>query len=166
LSFINSCHRNFFVTTPALFQMDRIFFIIVCSEVLLITCVTAQSGITQTTATLSEARYFLAATSSGDLVFFGGGWNGTALSDRVDICNVTSGIWTTATLSVPRDDLAAASLGNLVFFAGGWDGTTYSNQTDIYNVSDGRWSTATLSQARCCLAATSVGSLVLFAGGC
>jgi hypothetical protein len=30
-----------------------------------------------TTATLSEARWDLAATSSGELVFFAGGWNAT-----------------------------------------------------------------------------------------
>jgi len=125
-----------------------------------------QANITRSITTLSEARYLLAATSSGELVFFGGGYNATGPSDRVDICNVTSGSWTTATLSVPCSRLAATSSGNLVFFAGGWDGnSTFYNQVDIYNVSSGNWSTATLSQARCCLAATSVGNFVLFAGG-
>jgi hypothetical protein len=106
-------------------------------------------GLVHKTARLSEARDELAATSLGDLVFFGGGWNATGRSDRVDICNVTSGSWTTATLSIPRYRLAATSAGNLVFFAGGWNGTTSLNQVDIYNVSYGSWSTATLSQARC-----------------
>jgi hypothetical protein len=85
--------------------------------------IVGQSVITQSIATLSEARFWLAATSSGDLVIFGGGLNTTSPytpSDRVDICNVTSGIWTTATLSVPRYQLAAASSVNFVFFAGGW----------------------------------------------
>jgi hypothetical protein len=133
--------------------------------------VVAQSGITQTTATLSEARYWLAATSAGDLVFFGGGYNATPFtpSNRVDICNVTSGSWTTATLSVPRGVLAAASSGNLVFFAGGWNGTYASSSVystvDIYNMSNQSWGTASLSQARGALAATSVGNFVLFAGG-
>jgi hypothetical protein len=129
-------------------------------------CVTAQSGITQTTATLSEARYQLAATSSGELVFFGGGNATTGPSGRVDICNVTSGIWTTANLSVPREELAATSLGNLVFFAGGYDGANYYSQVDIYNTSDGTWNTSFLSRSRYALAATSVGNLVFFAGGC
>jgi len=126
--------------------------------------IVAQSGITQTTATLSQARWHLAATSSGDLVFFGGGYKGTGASDLVDICNATSGSWTTATLSIPRYGLAATSAGSLVFFAGGLNGTFF-NTVDIYNMSNGSWSTATLSQARCCLAATSVGNLVLFGGG-
>jgi hypothetical protein len=127
----------------------------------------AQQGtMNHTTATLSEARWFLAATSSGELVFFGGGYNATGPSDRVDICNVTSGIWTTATLSVARYQHAAASSGTLVFFAGGWiyQSTIY-NTVDIYNTSDGTWNTATLSSARFALAATSVGNLVFFAGG-
>jgi hypothetical protein len=55
---------------------------------------THQQGniINRTTATLSEARYWLAATSSGELVFFAGGLNATGPSARVDILNVSSGI--------------------------------------------------------------------------
>jgi hypothetical protein len=121
-----------------------------------------------TTTTLSQARSHLAATSLGELVFFGGGYVGnlaTYTSAQVDICNVTSGIWTTATLSISRSSLAAASSGNLVLFGGGFDGNSVSyNQVDIYNISDGSWSTATLSQARYALAATSVGDIVLFGG--
>jgi hypothetical protein len=122
--------------------------------------------ITHTTTTLSQDRYDLAATSSGELVFFAGGYNGVFLSDRVDIYNVTSGSWTTATLSIPRRYLAATSSQNLVFFGGGWNGTsTVYDRVDIYNTLNGSWSTATLSQPRCCLAATSVRNLVLFGGG-
>jgi hypothetical protein len=128
-----------------------------------------QGNITYTTTTLSEARYGLTATSSGELVLFGGGLNSTGASDRVDIYNVTSGSWTTATLSVPRHQLAATSSQNLVFFGGGGKEaktpTTVYDRVDIYNTSNGSWSTATLSQPRYGLAATSVGNLVLFGGG-
>jgi hypothetical protein len=152
------------------------FYIIVCylfiiynhSFICLLDFVEAQlqANITQTTVTMSQGRGNLAATSSGELVFFGGGNNATGPSDRVDIYNVTSGRWTTATLSVPRYDLAAASAGNLVFFAGGFNLPNISfDRVDIYNVSHGSWSTATLSQARYALAATSVGDSVLFGGG-
>jgi uncharacterized membrane protein len=123
------------------------------------------ANITQTIATLSEGRYQLAATSSGELIFFGGGLNATGASERVDICNVTSGSWTTATLSIPRFYLAAASSYSLVFFAGGWNGTTSFDRVDIYNVSDGSWSTATPSQAHQNFAGASVGNLVFFGGG-
>jgi hypothetical protein len=45
-----------------------------------------QGNITHTTTTLSQARCCLAATSSGELVFFAGGLNSTGQpSDRVDI---------------------------------------------------------------------------------
>jgi len=127
-----------------------------------------QTNITQATATLSEARYWLAGTSSGELVFFGGGYNTTnASTAQVDICNVTSGNWTTASLSVPRGELAATSSGNLVLFAGGSSDleANVTDHVDIYNISNGSWSTATLSQARHRLAATSVPNLVLFGGG-
>jgi predicted Ser/Thr protein kinase len=126
---------------------------------------TQQAYVTQTTATLCEARWRLAATSAGELVFFGGGSNATVPSNRVDICNVTSGNWTTATLSVPRRTASATSSGTLVFFAGGYNLSATLGQVDIYNISDGNWSTATLSQNRTFLAATSIGSLVLFGGG-
>jgi hypothetical protein len=136
----------------------------------LFVAIVGQSEITQSTATLSEARYWFAATSSADLVFFGGGYNTTTNtpSNRVDIYNVMNGSWTTATLSISRGNLAATSSGHLVFFGGGWSnnfGSTPYQQVDVYNISDSSWSTATLSQARGDLAATSVGNLVLFGGG-
>jgi hypothetical protein len=127
-----------------------------------------QGNITQTTTTLSEARAFIASTSLNELVFFGGGDNGSGAgpTNQVDICNATSGSWTTATLSLPRRRLAATSLKNVVLFGGGWNGvSTYYNNVDIYNVSDGSWSTATLSQARGLLAAASVEDVALFGGG-
>jgi len=133
---------------------------------LLIQSVAQQLNIAQTATTLSQKRYALAATSSDELVFFGGGYTSTGVSNRVDICNATSGNWATATLSLPRGELAAASSGTLVFFAGGWDGSsTYYDRVDICHASNGSWSTATLSQARGFLAGVSVGSLVLFGGG-
>jgi hypothetical protein len=121
--------------TNRFFCLILAFYIYLMVSDVLLSAVVAQAGITQTTATLSEARYWLAATSSGELVFFGGGRNATGASARVDIYNVTCGIWTTATLSVPRRKIAAASSGNLVFFAGGDDGnptnTTFYSQVDM-----------------------------------
>jgi hypothetical protein len=77
----------------------------------------------QTTATLSEARYFLSSTASGEFTFFAGGYIApTQPMGNVDIYTVTSGSWTKVTLSIPRSDLVAVSTENLVFFGGGWDG--------------------------------------------
>jgi hypothetical protein len=123
------------------------------------------ANITQTTGTLSQQRDRPAATSSGDLIVYRDGWNGSDASDRVDICNMTNRSWTTATLSIPRAGLTTTTSGNLVFFGGGTNNTAVYAQVDIYNTSAGSWSTATLIQARCFLAATSIGNLVLFGGG-
>jgi hypothetical protein len=142
-----------------------LYLFVVAVAIVSVVDVEAQQGVNHTTATLSEARWGLASTSSGELVFFGGGQNTTGkVSDRVDILNVSSGIWTSATLSQPRRELAATSSGNLVFFGGGWNQTTFSDRVDIYNTSSGSWSTATLSQPRAAVAATSIGDLVLFGG--
>jgi hypothetical protein len=63
-----------------------------------------QGNIIQTTTTLSEARYNIAATSSKELVFFAGGFNSTKEpSDRVDIYNVTSGSWRLLYISATPD---------------------------------------------------------------
>jgi len=81
-----------------------------------------------TTATLSQPRFWLAATSVAHLALFAGGIQSgmpgvqmpkVQLSATVDIFNATSCTWTNATLSVPRFNLAATSLGELAFFAGG-----------------------------------------------
>jgi uncharacterized membrane protein len=72
-----------------------------------------------TTTFLSQARYYVVATSVGDLALFAGGVGlGTAvISGVVDIFNASSNKWTTATLSQARYQVAATSVGDLAFFA-------------------------------------------------
>jgi hypothetical protein len=105
-----------------------------------------QENITHITTTLSQARYQLASTSSGEFVFFAGGENSTGTSNRVDIYNVTSGSWTTSTLSIPRFELAATSSQNLVFGGGlvkvglhkimvKWIFTTYRMEVGVLQIS-------------------------------
>jgi hypothetical protein len=123
-----------------------------------------------TTAILSQARSGLAAASVKDLVLFGGGgyiYNNTPIvwSDRVDIFNAISGIWTTASLSVAREDLAAASVKDLVLFGGGGYILFYSARVDVFNATSGVWTTASLSVVSAYFAAVSVWDLVLFGGG-
>jgi hypothetical protein len=132
------------------------------------------SSNTWTTASLSQARVYLAATSVGNLAFFAGGGtfaNGGQIggySSLVDIYNASSNTWTTASLSQPRRELTATSVGDLALFAGGLSvgaAPTYFSIVDIYNASSNSWTTASLSQARDILAATSLGDLAFFAGG-
>jgi type II secretory pathway pseudopilin PulG len=119
-------------------------------------------------ATLSQARSYLAGTSVGSLVLFGGGGHYlNNVSNVVDIYNVTSNIWTIATLSQNRSNLVSTSVANrYALFAGGNIGpTSVSNVVDIYDSWNEIWYTATLSEARTLLAATSLGSLAFFGGG-
>jgi hypothetical protein len=86
--------------------------------------------------TLSIPRSWLAAASSQNLVFFGGGWDGTTAYDRVDIYNTLNGSWSTATLSQPRCYLAATSVGNFVLFGGDVSSNGPSNVVDVFDVTN------------------------------
>jgi hypothetical protein len=121
------------------------------------------------TATLSVARDFLAATTVGTKAIFAGGDDSNSAygnpTNAVDIYDASTGQWSTATLSQPRTYLAATTVGTRALFAGGLLNGGSSSAVDIYDASTGQWSTATLSQARYRLAATTVGTKALFAGG-
>jgi hypothetical protein len=60
----------------------------------------------------SQPRYVLAATSVGNLVLFGGGYNSNDPSKVVDVFDMTNNTWTTTTLSEARSYLAATSVDN------------------------------------------------------
>jgi hypothetical protein len=71
---------------------DVVFILLLLSISCVETHQQQQGNLIHTTARLSQARDWLAATSSGELVFFGGGENATGkVSARVDILNVSSG---------------------------------------------------------------------------
>ena len=55
-----------------------------------------------TTATLSQARYDLAAAAASNKVFFGGGTGSTGPSNVVDIYDNVTHTWSTTTLSQAR----------------------------------------------------------------
>jgi hypothetical protein len=121
-----------------------------------------------TNATLSTARYYLAATSVGELALFGGGYgiDGLGNISRVDVFNSTSGNWTTAALSTARGALAAASIDGLALFGGGGQIGIGDATVDIFNSTSGPvWTNTTLSQARQKLAAASARGFLLFGGG-
>jgi hypothetical protein len=125
---------------------------------------------TWSTAQLSVARWFLAATSVGNVTIFVGGSAGNCsltlfvegLLVWVDAC----GRWCDVCVIDARGLLFVVLCG-----AGGFRlmGVTadagLSNAVDLYNGASGTWSTAQLIVARSSLAATTVGNLAIFAGG-
>ncbi len=132
--------------------------------------VSPPTNVVATTASLSQARYYLAATSAGSLAIFGGGISSGVPSSVVDVYNAANNSWTTASLSQARNYLTATSTNeSLAFFCGGQTtGTTSairSSVVDIYSAENNTWTSASLSQARDHLSATSVGSLALVGGG-
>jgi hypothetical protein len=74
---------------------------------------------TWSNTTLSQARYLLAASSIGEIVAFGGGWDGPTYYSVVDMFNVTSNTWFTVNLSQSRYWLVSTSSTNKIFFGGG-----------------------------------------------
>ena len=86
------------------------------------------------TASLSQARYGLAAASVGNKVLFGGGSEGNVYSKVVDIYDTSTGVWSTANLSQARLWPSATSVGNKVLFAGGFVNGGYSNLVEIYTL--------------------------------
>jgi hypothetical protein len=117
------------------------------------------------TAALSVARYYLAATSLpnvGVAIFAGGYCTCCHVYFCIFACCAAAG-WGMGWLSGRRLGLliACASLMPCAV------GSGPSNAVDIFNVTSGAWSTAALSVAQYCLAATSLPKVgvAIFAGG-
>jgi len=131
------------------------------------------SDLIHTTATLSQERYCLAATTAGGKTVFGGGLyfdSGDIFTDVVDIYDANTQTWSTATLSEARYCLSATAVGGKAIFAGGIvnlqaNQSSYSNTVDIFDSATGLWTTSSLSHGRGYIAATSVGNKAMFAGG-
>lgn len=82
---------------------------------------------------LPEARSAISAISLATKVLFSGGWTSSVNSDRVDIYEVTTGVWTHTRLSTARDYIAAATVGNWVVLSGGaLDPVLSSSAVDLF----------------------------------
>ncbi len=115
--------------------------------------------------TLSEARYRIGATSSSNLAFFAGGFDGSKYSKTVDIYDATLNNWSTHSLSVARMDIVAVPLADIVLFVGGSNGFNLLDIIDIYNVTSGVWSTDTFPTTAYKIAGTSLFSKAYFLAG-
>jgi cytochrome c2 len=119
------------------------------------------------TMQLSEARGYMAAATTGNIVMFGGGVNMNNMSSKVDIYNTSTNAWTTANLSEARNNLVAAAAGNKIVFAGGNNSKSGSESkvVDIYDIVTNSWTTAQLSEAKLGMCAAAAGNKIMFAGG-
>lgn len=87
------------------------------------------------TATLSQGRCELAATSIGHYALFAGGNVAGSMSSTVDIFDASTGQWSTSSLSVASENLAAATVGNDAIFAGGASPAGWTRSSvDIYSI--------------------------------
>lgn len=88
------------------------------------------------TASLSQPRERLAATSVGKVAFFAGGllnfnWSCVPMPcdnrySKIDVYDTEARIWSTINGVKPRYDLAATSVSDVAIFAGGNVGTLHS----------------------------------------
>lgn len=125
-------------------------------------------------AELRVARQDFAVVTSGNKIFFAGGWEGNwwdfpIMFTNVDIYDVVTNLWSVKHLSEPRAWIGAASAGSKVFFAGGTGGPDNnwqaSSKVDIYDTETDSWTTSVLSEPRSNISTQIAGDKIYFAGG-
>jgi hypothetical protein len=97
-----------------------------------------------TVEAMIPGRYLLAATSWGNVAYFGGGAPFTAKVLAYDTATKT---WDGWQLSQARTELSATSAGGKVFFAGGNTLNGSTNVVDIYDVTSNTWSVGDMTHA-------------------
>jgi hypothetical protein len=146
---------------------------------------------TWSTSFLSSPRALLAATSHGNLAFFGGGYStfpstgvnnplglrccrgggpfGSVIS-TIEVWNTETWTWITPapTLSVARGSLAAVSVGRYVLFSGGKTATTQTSAVttvDIWENTTNTWNTTQMVSPRFSHVAIAFGKFAVMMGG-
>ena len=101
----------------------------------------------QSKSKISEKRFDLAATISGEKLFIAGGQTLTQLSSVVDIYNLKTKSWSTDNLTYPRNSMQAVSQNGKVFFAGSSGNPEHSNTLDIYDDVNDQWTSIKIPNA-------------------
>ncbi|HLF45838.1 MAG TPA: PKD domain-containing protein [Chitinophagaceae bacterium] len=116
---------------------------------------------TWSTAELSQARTDLTAVTSGNSIYFAGGF-AYGPTSRVDVYNSSTDLWTTIEMPNAGSKFASIAMGNKLFVAGG-------DYLNIYDETIKRWSSKKLSQSRTLITAMAVKSIpntiLAFMGG-
>lgn len=118
---------------------------------------------------LSKARTNIAAGAAGNKVVFVGGWYwdmmySTVYSNKADIYDVSTGLWTSTTLAKKRDNISVAVVGDKIIFAGGTNNTGNLNTVDIYNATTNTWSSTTMPVAGYGFVSAVIGNEAFFTG--
>ncbi len=111
---------------------------------------------------LKSARYGLAATSVGNYALFGGGYDDSYYSNRVDAYN-TSLTSSTLWLQIQAYELSAASIGDYAIFGGGLISGGATTYVTAFNSALTATYPTSLSASVYRTEATSVGNYALFA---
>ncbi len=155
--------------------MDKRWYLIMASLLLLCNSIKANLTITQTTARLSQARYSLASGTAGNLVYFAGGAiAGGDSSAVVDVYDSATSTWLSSLrgevspLTKARQGLSSASANNRVFFAGGVN-VDEQKDVDVFDATGLNFSQTTITgtpyAGRATMASDAANGKVYFAGG-
>lgn len=123
-----------------------------------------------TAASLSVARFDMAATTIGNYALFGGGTYANSDGyDTVDAYNKSLVRSTATVLTKPRKWLTAATIGNYALFVGGYNydlsTTGPINTVDAYNSSLTHSNPTRPNNGNYLMAAAVIGNYAIFAGG-
>lgn len=123
------------------------------------------NSLTQTVASLSEARAYMAVVNCNNNAWFIGGKNNSRYSDRIDIYDPVANSWTQLSLPRPRAHAGATVIGNKIFIGGGKNETGNLTVVDVYDASSNQWSTLSAPNEHPYASVVSLNGKVFIAGG-
>jgi hypothetical protein len=100
---------------------------------------------TWSTASLSESRQGLCATTAGNKIYFAGGSNGTGVSKKIDIYDGTTDSWSTSTLIEGKEYFSSIVVSNKIYWAGGFKTILPQTPSSTVEIRDINTSVSTLA---------------------
>ena len=90
------------------------------------------------TTFLSQARMETSSATSGNKVYFAGGFNDNAVSGTIDIYDASENTWSVSSLLQPRMKMAGIAAGGKIFWAGGSNSSSsLHNNVEILDENSG-----------------------------
>jgi hypothetical protein len=128
-------------------------------------------GLTLTMVSEAPENLGAAAVSAGNkILFIEPVYLVSGIFFKINIYDLSNGVWTTTSINEGREGFALATLGNKVYIAGGWYGNYdigfyCSSRIDIYDAASNTWSIDNLIQPRYAITTITYGNKIYFAGG-